>query len=58
MLKEYGVEKLDPRENHYTDFVSNDQLKDNKRELGLFKQDGFYMADDFDETPLCFKEYV
>ena len=29
-----------------------------KRELGVFKKEGFYMAEDFDETPECFKEYV
>ena len=29
-----------------------------KRDLGIFKESSFYMADDFDETPACFKEYV
>ncbi len=28
-----------------------------KRELGGL-EDGFYMAEDFDETPECFKEYM
>ena len=37
---------------------SGTEKKGKKRELGVFKQDGFYMADDFDETPPCFKEYV
>ena len=28
-----------------------------KRRLDAFKTDQFFMADDFDETPECFKEY-
>ena len=29
-----------------------------KRRLDAFKTDQFFMADDFDETPECFKEYM
>ena len=29
-----------------------------KRKLGVFKEEPFFMAEDFDETPECFKEYI
>ena len=29
-----------------------------KRQLGVFENESFYMADDFDETPDSFKEYI
>lgn len=35
---------------------SNDKAK--KRVLGIWDKEQFFMADDFDETPDCFKEYV
>ena len=28
------------------------------RELDVFRTESFFMADDFDETPDCFAEYV
>ncbi len=31
---------------------------DNKVEFDLLKGDLIYMAEDFDETPECFKEYM
>jgi hypothetical protein len=37
---------------------STDKKVKKKRKLGVFKKEGFYMAEDFDETPECFKEYV
>ena len=37
------------------DFV---QGKKAKRKLGTLKGKLIYMADDFDETPGCFKEYI
>lgn len=37
---------------------SSDKKGKKKRELGVFKKEDFYMAEDFDETPECFKEYV
>lgn len=35
---------------------SNDKTK--KRVLGIWDKEQFFMADDFDETPDCFKKYV
>ena len=32
--------------------------KNTKRVLGIWNNEQFFMADDFDETPECFKEYV
>ncbi len=29
-----------------------------RRNLGLWATEPFYMSDDFDETPDCFKEYI
>lgn len=37
---------------------SNTAKKNKKRTLGTFSGEDFFMADDFDETPECFKEYV
>lgn len=37
---------------------SNEGKTGKKRVLGVFKDESFFMADDFDETPSCFKEYV
>ncbi len=37
---------------------SGNKTKNKKRQLGVFKEEPFFMADDFDETPECFKEYV
>ncbi|MBQ3967851.1 MAG: DUF2281 domain-containing protein [Lachnospiraceae bacterium] len=37
----------------------NDNNKKNKkRVLGIWDNEHFFMADDFDNTPDCFKEYV
>ena len=41
----------------YTERGAN-KTKNKKRQLGVFKEEPFFMADDFDETPECFKEYV
>ena len=39
--------------------VKNKKKKDsNKIILGVLKNSKFYMSDDFDETPECFKEYM
>ncbi len=37
---------------------SGDKKPNPKRTLGVFKEDSFFMADDFDDTPECFKEYI
>lgn len=37
---------------------SGNKTKNKKRQLGVFKEEPFFMTDDFDETPECFKEYV
>jgi len=29
-----------------------------KRKLGVYKDEFFYMSEDFDEVPDCFKEYI
>jgi hypothetical protein len=36
----------------------NNIVKKKKRTAGVWKNDKFFMADDFDATPECFKEYV
>ena len=36
---------------------SEEKVTVKKRRLGFYTGEQFYMADDFDETPECFKEY-
>lgn len=49
----------------FAEFLRDKEKKEEKqndgkfrRELGIFKGSLKYMADDFDETPECFKEYM
>ena len=43
----------------YADFLAyKNKSKANKVTLNLLKGEPFFMAEDFDETPDCFKEYM
>ena len=38
--------------------TSGNRKEGGKRKLGVFKEEPFFMAEDFDDTPECFKEYI
>ena len=38
--------------------TGGEEKKNKKRTLGVFNGEDFFMSEDFDETPDCFKEYV